>query len=89
MRASFFTLSLKSLPSVAFMLVNSSSKFTAPIIIVGMMTILDDSTSDCENTTLFGDDAEEIIVEVIFYFKNWRLMLHLQFWSEFSLEAVN
>jgi len=40
------------------MLSNSFSIFTASIIIAGMMTVWDDSASDCKNTTFFGDNEE-------------------------------
>jgi len=62
MCASFSALCLESLSSVAFMLATASSKFTSPIIIAGMMTFWDDSASNCEKTTFFGDDAEESLL---------------------------
>ena len=45
-------------PSATFMLTNSSSRFTTPIIIKGMMTVCDDSVLDYGKTTFFDDDTE-------------------------------
>jgi len=62
MRVSFSALSLESLSSVTFMLANYSSRFTAPIFMASVMTIYDDSASDCEKMTFFGSYAEELLL---------------------------
>ena len=61
MSASFSALSLESLSTVAFMLVNFSSIHS--LAITDMMTAWDNSVLDCEKITFLGDSAEESLLE--------------------------